>query len=56
MGATRACSGIRASERCDLRIGHVRLHDPGGARFRIPDGKTEACVREVQMSPELVEQ
>jgi DNA-binding transcriptional ArsR family regulator len=53
---TLARSGIRASELCDLRIGHVRLHDPGGARFRIPDAKTEAGVREVQMSPELVEE
>src|SRR3954454_18432968 len=53
---TLARSGIRASERCALRIGHVRIHDPGGARFRIPDAKTEAGVREVQMSPELVEE
>src|SRR3954469_7378091 len=53
---TLARTGIRASELCDLRIGHVRLHDPGGARFRIPDAKTEAGVREVQMSPELVEE
>ena len=49
-------SGIRASELCDLRVGEVRLHDPDGARFRIPDAKTEAGVREVQMSPELVEE
>jgi hypothetical protein len=34
----------------------VRLRDPGGARFRIPDAKTEAGVREVQMSPDLVEE
>jgi integrase len=53
---TLARSGVRASELCDLRIGHVRLHEPGGARFRIPDAKTEAGVREVQMSPELVEE
>src|SRR3954469_2282972 len=53
---TLARSGIRASELCDLRFGLVRLHDPGGARFRIPDAKTEAGVREVQMSPELVEE
>lgn len=48
-------SGIRASELCDIRIGHVRLHDPDGARFRIPDSKTETGIREVQMSPDLVE-
>ena len=48
-------SGVRASELCDLKIGHLRLHDPEGARFRIPDAKTESGVREVQMSPDLVE-
>ncbi len=48
-------SGPRVSELCDLRIGHVRLHDRDGARFRIPDSKTETGVREVQMSPDLVE-
>ncbi|MGZ6590032.1 MAG: hypothetical protein ACXVHB_33690 [Solirubrobacteraceae bacterium] len=53
---TLARSGIRASELCDLRVGEVRLHDPEGARFRIPDAKTEVGVREVQMSPELVEE
>ena len=47
-------SGVRVSELCDLRVGHVRLHDPDGARFRIPDAKTEAGMREVQMSPDLV--
>src|SRR3954469_23508002 len=54
--ARSRAAGCRASELCDLRIGQVRLHDPGGARFRIPDAKTEAGVREVQMSPELVEE
>lgn len=49
-------SGVRISELCDLRIGHLRLHDPAGARFQIPDSKTEAGVREVQASPDLVEQ
>jgi integrase len=48
-------SGVRASELCALRIGQVRLHDPDGARFRIPDAKTEAGIREVQLSPDLVE-
>lgn len=43
------------SELCDMRIGHVRLHDKDGARFRIPDAKTESGVREVQMTPDLVE-
>jgi integrase len=46
---------VRASELCDLRIGEVRVHDPDGARFRIPDSKTETGIREVQMSPDLVE-
>ena len=45
-------SGVRVSELCDLRIGHVRLHDPDGARFHIPDAKTQAGIREVQMTPD----
>jgi integrase len=48
-------SGVRVSELCDIRVGHLRLHDPDGARFRIPDAKTEAGIREVQMSPDLAE-
>ena len=50
-----ARSGVRVSELCDMRIGHVRVHDVDGARFRIPDAKTETGIREVQMSPDLVE-
>jgi len=50
-----AYSGVRNSELCDMRIGHVRLHDPAGARFHIPDAKTETGVRVVEMSPDLVE-
>ena len=48
-------SGVRASELCDIKIGHLRLHDPDGARFHIPDAKTETGIREVQMSLDLVE-
>lgn len=48
-------SGIRVSELCDIRVGHMRLHDPDGARFRIPDSKTETGIREVQMTPDLAE-
>jgi site-specific recombinase XerC len=48
-------SGVRASELCDIKIGHLRLHDPAGARFHIPDAKTESGIREVQMSLDLVE-
>ena len=33
----------------------MRLHDPAGAHFDIPDSKTEMGIREVQMSPNLVE-
>lgn len=47
--------GPRVSELCELRIGQLRLHDPGGARFDIPDSKTETGRREVQMTPDLVE-
>jgi integrase len=53
--ATLGYSGVRVSELCDMRIRHLRLHEPGGARFHIPDAKTEARVREVQMSPDLAE-
>jgi integrase len=47
--------GLRVSELCALRIGQVRLHDPLGARLHIPDSKTETGIRDVQMSPDLVE-
>jgi integrase len=48
-------SGVRIGELQELRIGQVRVHDPDGARFDIPDAKTEAGVRKVELSPELVE-
>jgi integrase len=47
--------GPRVGEVQDLRIGHVRLHDKDGARFRIPDSKTETGIREVEMSPATAE-
>lgn len=50
-----ARSGVRASELCDLRLRDMRLHDPNGARFQIRDAKTDAGIREVQMTPDLVE-
>jgi integrase len=50
-----ARSGVRASELCDLRLRDVRLHDPDGARFQIRGAKTDAGIREVQMTPALVE-
>ncbi|MQA75241.1 MAG: tyrosine-type recombinase/integrase [Solirubrobacterales bacterium] len=49
-------TGHRVGELCELRIGQFRLHDPAGARLRIPDAQTEAGVREVQLSPDLSEQ
>jgi integrase len=48
-------SGVRNSELCDLRIRHVRLHGKDGARFNIPDAKTETGIRVVEMSPDLAE-
>ena len=51
--ATLGLSGVRASELCDLRVRHLRLHDPDGARLQIPDAKTQAGVRVVEMSPDL---
>ena len=47
--------GPRVGEMSELRIGHVRLHDPKGARFRIPDAKTESGIRVVEVSPVLAE-
>jgi len=47
--------GPRVSEACDIKIGHVRLHDPDGARFRIPDSKTETGIREVQITDDPAE-
>lgn len=49
-------SGARVSELCDIRIGDLRLSAASGAHFRIPDAKTEAGVREVQVSPDLLEE
>jgi integrase len=47
--------GVRVGELTALRVGQVRLHDPLGARFHIPDSKTDTGIRDVQMSPDLVE-
>jgi DNA-binding CsgD family transcriptional regulator len=54
--ATLGGAGLRASELCDVRLRDVRLHDSHGARLRIPDAKTEAGIREVQLSPDLVDE
>jgi integrase len=48
-------SGVRNTELCDMRIRDARLHDPGGARFHIPDSKTETGIRVVEISPDLTE-
>lgn len=55
INCTLGRSGVRVSELCDIRIGHLRLHDPQGARIRIPDAKTETGIRDVEISPHLVE-
>jgi integrase len=54
--ATLSGSGVRVSELCDIRIRDLRLHAASGAHFRIPDAKTEAGIREVQVSPDLLEE
>ena len=54
--ATLGGSGVRVSELCDMRIRDLRLHAASGAHFRIPDAKTEAGIREVQVSPDLVDE
>jgi integrase len=38
--ATLGGAGLRASELCNVLMAEVRLHDPDGARLRIPDAKT----------------
>jgi integrase len=48
-------AGLRVSELCDLKLAQVRVHDPRRARFIITDAKTETGIREVQVSPDLVE-
>jgi integrase len=48
--ATLGGSGVRVSELCDIRIRDLRLHAASGAHFRSPDAKTEAGIREVQVS------
>ena len=48
-------SGVRNTELCDMRVRDVRLHDPDGARFYVPDSKTESGIRVVEMSPDLAE-
>ena len=53
--STLGYSGVRVSELCALKIGHLRLHDPERARFLVTDAKTEAGIREVEVSPALVE-
>ena len=53
--STLGHSGVRVSELCALKIGELRLHDQERARFLVTDAKTETGIREVEMSPELVE-
>jgi integrase len=54
--ATLGGSGVRVSELCDIRIRDLRLHAASGEHFRILDAKTDAGVREVQVSPDLLEE
>ena len=48
-------TGVRNGELCGILIGHLRLHDPNSARLEIPDAKTEAGIRVVELSPDLAE-
>lgn len=52
---TLARTGLRVGELCDLRIRDIRLHDPSGARLNVRTAKTDAGIREVQLTPALVE-
>ena len=51
MLCTLGRSGVRNSELSGIRIGQLRLHDPEGARFRIPTSKTETGIRDVRSAP-----
>jgi integrase len=48
-------AGLRASELSELRVGDVRLDELTHAHLLIREAKTDAGVREVQMTPQLVE-
>lgn len=48
-------SGIRVSELCDLKIGQLTLNGVEGSRFEIPDAKTDAGIRAVEMTDQHVE-
>jgi integrase len=48
-------AGVRASELCDIQLEDVRVHDPQSAHFNITDAKTTTGIREVQLTPALVE-
>jgi integrase len=48
-------AGVRNSELCGIRLGHLRLHDLNNARLDIPDSKTETGIRIVELSPDLAE-
>jgi hypothetical protein len=39
-----------------VRLPDLRVHDAAGPRLRIVDAKTEAGIREVQISPDLAEE
>jgi len=48
-------AGLRASELCDLKIAHVRLHAIEGVQLRVIDAKTPAGERIVIGTPDLGE-
>lgn len=51
--ATLGYAGPRINEALDLHERDVRLHDPAGARFWIPDAKTPTGIRHVEITPAL---
>lgn len=48
-------TGLRVDELCELRVGDLRLNSPTGAHLRVRASKTEAGIREVETSPDLVD-
>lgn len=48
-------AGLRAAEVCELKIADIRLQSSGDPLLRVRDAKTPAGVRDVLMSPDLVD-
>jgi integrase len=48
-------SGVRVSELCDIKIGHLTLNGLEGSRLQVSDAKTDAGIRAVEMTNQHTE-